>query len=264
MSEPVLIPPGGGEIIGDAPDRRVEILSDHDALHATWSRFAAGRDGADLHVHHHHTDLFFVLDGELTLRLGIDGETVGVPAGTLARMPPDVAHGFRNASDADVRYLNLHAPGREFANFMRALRDGQTPPVAYDQHPPPPAGGRPTTEAVIGGARILRDEGGRRVTLHADTDVVRVAEILCEPGVGSTTSVYRDHLLSLYVLAGEMTLQIGDRELRAQPGAWLQLSPGLAHAVSCTGAAPLRYLDVRAPAVVSQRQLPSSSEQIAR
>src|ERR1700755_2205791 len=96
-----VVPPGGGEVIGDAPDRRVEILSDHDALHATWTRFGPGRDGADLHVHRRHTDLFYVLEGELTMRLGADGEEVGVPAGTLARMPPGGVHGFRNAGSRE-------------------------------------------------------------------------------------------------------------------------------------------------------------------
>lgn len=248
MSEPVVIPPGRGEIIGDAPDRRVEILSDHPALHATWSRFAAGRDGADLHVHHHHTDLFYVLDGELTLRLGVEGEAVQVPAGTLARVPPLVVHGFRNAGAADVRYLNLHAPGRQFANFMRALRDGQPPPETYDQHPPPPGGGRPTTEAVVGGPRLLSDEPGLRVTLLADIEALRAAEVLCDPGVGSTTQAHADHLRSLYVLAGEMTLTIGARELRAEAGTWVGLAPGVPHAVACSGPQPLRYLDLRAPA----------------
>ncbi len=38
-----------------------------------------------------------------------------MPAGTLARVPPDVVHGFRNGSDAELRYLNLHAPGQGFA-----------------------------------------------------------------------------------------------------------------------------------------------------
>ena len=248
MSEPVVIPPGGGEIVGDAPDRRVEILSDHPALHATWSRFAAGRDGADLHVHHHHTDLFYVLDGELTVRLGLAGETIGVPAGTLALVPPDVVHGFRNASHADVRYLNLHAPGREFAAFMRALRDGRAPPAAYDQHPPPPGGGRPTTEAVAGAAETLRDEADLRVTLHADIDAIRVAEVRCDPGVASTTQARPDHVESLYVLAGELALTIGDRRLRAPAGSWLQLPAGIPYAIACTDAGPMRYLDLRTPA----------------
>ena len=247
-SEPIVIPPGGGEIVGDAPDRRVEILCDHGGLHATWSRFAAGRDGADLHVHHHHTDLFWVLDGELTLRLGVDGETVVVPAGTLARVPPDVVHGFRNASDAEVRYLNLHAPGREFANFMRALRDGHAPPSSYDQHPPPDDGGRPTSEAVVGDGEVLADEPGRRVTLHADIAAIRVAEVRCDPGGEPATPADVGFVQSLYVLEGELTLTIGERELSAPAGSWLQLPAAVPHSVAAAGTEPLRYLDLRTPA----------------
>src|SRR4051794_20895857 len=132
MRAPAVIPPGGGEVVGDSPDRRVEILSDHQSLHATWSRFGPGRDGADLHIHRRHTDLFYVLEGELTLRLDREGRTVAVPAGTLVRTPPLIVHGFRNAGDAEVRYLNLHAPGQGFAGF---LRDGRA--ESYDQEPPP-------------------------------------------------------------------------------------------------------------------------------
>jgi hypothetical protein len=54
MDVPAVIPPGGGEVVGDAPNRRVEVLCDDEALHATSSRFGAGRDGADLHVHRRH------------------------------------------------------------------------------------------------------------------------------------------------------------------------------------------------------------------
>jgi hypothetical protein len=39
MGEASIIAGGTGEIIGDAPERRVEILSDHDAAHVTWSRY---------------------------------------------------------------------------------------------------------------------------------------------------------------------------------------------------------------------------------
>src|SRR5918995_2819047 len=152
IAQPIVLASGAGEIVGDAPDRRVEILSDHDALHATWSQFGAHREGADLHVHRRHTDLFYVLEGELTIRLGPEDRPIVVPAGTLARVPPLVVHRFRNGSDADVRYLNLHAPGRRFADYMRAMRDGRA--FSYDQHPPPPDGGRPPSEAVIGGGRV--------------------------------------------------------------------------------------------------------------
>src|SRR3954454_23591748 len=102
-----VVEPGGGEVIGDAPDRRVEILADDAALNATWSRFGPGRDGAELPVHRRHHDCFYVLEGELTLRLGLDGREVALPAGTLARIPPLVVHGFRNGSPRRVRHPTL-------------------------------------------------------------------------------------------------------------------------------------------------------------
>src|SRR3954452_16371900 len=114
MRGPTAIPEGGGEIIGDSADRRVEILSEDDSLHATWSRFGPGRDGADLHIHRHHSDLFYVLAGELTLKLGPDGGEIPAPAASVVRVPPLVVHGFRNAGDVEVRYLNFHAPGEGF------------------------------------------------------------------------------------------------------------------------------------------------------
>jgi mannose-6-phosphate isomerase-like protein (cupin superfamily) len=160
VSEPTVIAAGGGELVGDAPDRRVEILAEHDALHATWSRMGPGRDGADLHVHRRHSDLFYVLDGELTVRLGPAGDEAVAPAGTLVRVPPLVVHGFRNRSAADVRYLNFHAPGRGFASYLRALRDGRR--LVYDQEPPPADGGGPPSDAVFTATGPRASAPGRR------------------------------------------------------------------------------------------------------
>jgi quercetin dioxygenase-like cupin family protein len=229
MGEPIVIAPGAGEVVGDSPDRRVEILSDHDALHATSSRFGPGRDGADLHVHRRHTDIFYVLDGELTVRLGPEDEAVVVPAGTLARVPPLVVHGFRNGSDAELRYLNFHAPGQGFADYLRAIRDGRT--LAYDQEPPPADGGRPATEAVVGGS--------------VDLEEIGIAELRGDPGGPSPPDVEARHVRCFYVLEGELALTAGDRELHAPAGSWVQVPPGLPRALSFPE--PVRYLDVHAP-----------------
>lgn len=246
MSEAVLVPLGGGEIIGDSPDRRVEILSDHETLHATWSRFGPHREGADLHVHRRHTDLFYVLDGALTVGLGIEDEGVVVPAETLARVPPLVVHGFRNGSDAEVRYLNLHAPGRGFADFLRALRDGRT--FSYDQHPPPPDGGRPPTEAVVGGDGFVSDGPGLRVALLADVEEIGISEAWSDPGsLSAPPHVHRRHVESFYVLEGEMTLTAGGRELRAEAGSWVQVPPGVPHTFALAGNRPVRFLNLHTP-----------------
>jgi mannose-6-phosphate isomerase-like protein (cupin superfamily) len=230
VSEPTVIAPRGGEVIGDSDERRVEILTDGDALHATWSRFGPGREGADLHVHRRHTDLFYVLEGELTVRLGLEDEAVVVPKGALARVPPLVVHGFRNGSGAEMRYLNFHAPGVGFADYMRGLRDGR--PVTYDQEPPPAAGVRPAGEAVIG-------EPGLGV--HVDIEAIRIEELRNAPGDATPT----DRRESFYVLEGALVLALGDRELRAATGAWVDVPAGVPHALA--DQQPVRYLSVLTP-----------------
>jgi mannose-6-phosphate isomerase-like protein (cupin superfamily) len=219
----LVIPPREGEVIGDAPDRRVEILSDHDSLHATWSRFGPRRQGANLHIHYHHSDLFYVLAGELTVKLGPDGDETVAPVGTLVRIPPLVVHGFRNGGDAEVRYLNFHAPGQGFADYMRGLSD-------FDQDEPPEDGGRPVSEAgLTNGGGVLCDAEEIAVAERRDGD----------DGV----HVHREHAESLYVLEGELVLAHREREIRAGAGTWLQVPAGVEHAVS--GSA--RYLDVHTP-----------------
>jgi quercetin dioxygenase-like cupin family protein len=235
MSE--LIEAGGGEVVGDSPERRVEIVSDHDALHATWTRYGPRREGADPHIHRLHSDVFYVLEGKLTVRLGAEDETVAVPVGTLVRVPPLVVHGFRNAADAELRYLNFHAPGQRFADFLRALRDGRT--FVYDQEPPPADGGRPASEAVIGGGERVGDD----VVLLADVDEIAIAEL--SGGPSSPAHVHARHVESFYVLEGELALTVGGRELRARAGAWAQIPPGVPHAVSFTE--PSRVLNLHTP-----------------
>ena len=81
VAQPLLLAAGEGEIVGDSEDRRVEILCDLDELCVTWTRFGPGRDGANPHIHRHHTDLFYVLDGELTVGLGADRQETSRPGG---------------------------------------------------------------------------------------------------------------------------------------------------------------------------------------
>jgi mannose-6-phosphate isomerase-like protein (cupin superfamily) len=169
-----------------------------------------------------------------------------VPAGTLARVPPLVVHGFRNGSDAEVRYLNFHAPGQGFAAFMRALRDGRT--LSYDQEPPPPDGGRPTTEAVVGGNEALADRPGLRMVLLADVEEIAISEAWSEPGSPSPPRhLHRRHVESFHVLEGELALTAGDRELRAEPGSWVQVPPGVPHTFFFPGSEPVRFLNLHTP-----------------
>jgi len=159
-----------------------------------------------------------------------------VPAGSLALVPPLVVHGFRNGSDADVRYLNLHAPGRGFADYMRALRDGR--PAAYDQWDPPPDGGRPPTDVIV-----TRDG-----PVLADTAEIAVVRLSCAPGAAPGPAALPGHVVSFYVLAGELTLSGGERDIQAPAGSWAQVPAGVAHAISAAGAEPVHLLSIWTPA----------------
>jgi mannose-6-phosphate isomerase-like protein (cupin superfamily) len=203
------------EVVADRPDRRVEILCERDAMHATRTRLGARRAGTDPHVHHRHNDVFCVLEGELTVRLG-DDETAA-PAGTIVVVPPLVVHAYRNAGDADVVFLNVHAPGTGFAPYLRALRDGA--PHDFDQHAPPADGGRPASEAIVapGGA-------------GAAVDAIAIGEATADATAGDW----------VYVLEGEVGLA-GGEALGA--GSWATLD------ADASAAGPARFLRVRTPGV---------------
>lgn len=126
-----------GETISDRAERNVMILSADDDLTLTWSRYSTGERGPDLHLHHAHTDAFYILTGAMRYEVGEHGErVVDAPAGTLVVVPPLVAHSFHNAQADDVTWLNIHAPDAGFARF---LRTGE----AFDSDDVPlPDGGR--------------------------------------------------------------------------------------------------------------------------
>ena len=187
-----------------------------------------------------------MLDGELTLRLGSADESVALAGGTLARVPPLVIHGFRNDADADVRYLNFHAPGASFAEYLRALRD--TRRFDWDQHPPPEDGGRPATEALLGGEGFVADRPGLRVALLADTEEIGISETWSEPdGPSPPVHLHPRHVESFYVLEGEMTFTAGGQALPAPAGTWVQIPSGVPHSFSFGGDATVRFLNLHTP-----------------
>jgi oxalate decarboxylase/phosphoglucose isomerase-like protein (cupin superfamily) len=64
--------------------------------------------------------MFFVLQGELTMRLGDETSVLG--PGSFVLVPPGTVHTFSNPSDEPVRFLGLMSPGG-FEQYFRDLRD---------------------------------------------------------------------------------------------------------------------------------------------
>jgi quercetin dioxygenase-like cupin family protein len=143
-----------GETITEKERRQVVIVAERPDLTVTWSRYASGEPGPDLHVHREHTDAFYVLEGELTFPVGPGGaERLRVAAGGFVAVPPNVVHTYVNESGADARWLNFHVPDTGFASYLRGLRHGRVP--EFDQFDPPADGGRPAADVIVGEPRDI-------------------------------------------------------------------------------------------------------------
>ncbi len=139
-----LLPAGGGRVVRDTDKSSAVIKAALDELALVEFRYSAGQKGPDRHVHHHHTDAFYVLEGELTVTLG-DGQSQ-LGRGGYALVPPGTPHTFSNPSDSAVRALNLMAPGG-FEQYLKEVAravppDGSPDPQLmaeiasrYDFHP---------------------------------------------------------------------------------------------------------------------------------
>jgi len=127
--------------------REISILVASEGVTITHARCLAGEQVAGPHVHHDHTDAFYVLAGELTFEIGREAKTITVSSGGFVAVPPEVAHSFRNDGDRATRWLTIHAPDGGFAAFMRGIRDGVE--VEWDISAVPAGDGLPASEAIV-------------------------------------------------------------------------------------------------------------------
>ena len=135
------------EQIIDGRARQGSFVIVREGLTITHARYAAGEHVAGRHIHHQHTDAFYVFEGEVIFEIGPEAETITVSAGGFVAAPPGLAHSFRVAESGPARWLTIHAPDGGFAAFMRGLRDGIQ--VEWDIAPVPADGGLPAGQMVI-------------------------------------------------------------------------------------------------------------------
>lgn len=139
--------PAGGEQIIDSPARKGSFVIAREDLTITHARYAAGERVAGRHVHHEHTDAFYILEGEVIFEIGPEAEAITVSAGGFVAASPGLAHSFRVADNGPASWLTIHAPDGGFAAFMRGLRDGIQ--VEWDIAPVPANGGLSADHGII-------------------------------------------------------------------------------------------------------------------
>lgn len=245
MDAPVLLGPGEGEAISEW----LRIKAGRPELVVTESRYEPGRRGPDLHIHRHHVDAFWVLEGRLAFELGPDRDKIEAAAESFVLVPPEVVHTFRNPGPDDAAFLNFHAPGMGFDEY---LRSGYQAP--FDQEDPPRGGGRPASEVILrlpgeGEALALGPVGGSiKVGGRDAIGSLAVMEVAAEPGFpGPVLHRHRAMVDSFYVLGGTLTLHLGGRRVEAGRGCYGVVPPGNDHTFSNPDREPVRVLKVMAP-----------------
>jgi mannose-6-phosphate isomerase-like protein (cupin superfamily) len=143
----VTAPITGGEPLPRTAEREGSILLSRNEITITHARYTAGQQVAGPHIHHKHTDAFYVHESALTFEIGRETKTITVAAGGFLAAPPQVAHSFRTDGDRPARWLTIHAPDGGFAAVIRGVRDGVE--VEWDISPVPADGGLPASHAIV-------------------------------------------------------------------------------------------------------------------
>jgi quercetin dioxygenase-like cupin family protein len=241
---PLLLAPGEGETTTDRAEKTLRILVELDELIVSWFRYSPGEDGPEPHVHYQHTDAFYVLEGQLELMLGAERQIVTATPGTFAAAPPNTVHTFRNSSSADAVFLNLHAPSVGFGELLR----GKT--GVFEQHEPPPDGGRPFADAVLGStddAETLEHEASKHHIL-CDLPQLTAIDMTFQPEFeGVDPHTHPDHVDAFYVLEGQVEFRVGAEPRVAGPETFVAAPPGTVHGFRHAGPEPIRFLNLHAP-----------------
>src|SRR5688572_22843264 len=87
----------------------------------------------------------------------------------------------------------------------------------------------------------------------ADTPRFTFGIIEIAPGRVLEAHVHADEDDAFYILAGELTFTFGDDQTAAPPGTFVLIPPGVAHGFRNDGDAPVRMLNIHAPAGFDRR-----------
>ena len=108
----VLMNPIGGQMVIKAFAQDTGGYTLHENI------LPAGSPGPRPHIHRHHDEAFYVLEGELTMRVG--ARTITAPAGSFVIVPRGVVHQPSNPGAQPIRALLIFSPAGMDSFFAEA------------------------------------------------------------------------------------------------------------------------------------------------
>ena len=91
------------------------------------------------------------------------------------------------------------------------------------------------------------ERSNRVVTIKGDLPEISANEIDFDPSFEIEPHLHDDQVDSFYVLEGEVEFTLADRVVRAVPGTWVSVPPGVVHGFRNPGPGRARFLNVHTP-----------------
>jgi mannose-6-phosphate isomerase-like protein (cupin superfamily) len=227
------------------PGYRAQIVAQLESALFIASTIEEGGAGPGLH-YHHSDQLYFLLRGNMCVRLGDDVHRIG--PSTLVHIPAGVAHCNWNEGPGPETHLEViipcPEPGRPIANPVE--RPGDVPADRRAM-----ANG---TVTAIDRNRLGEPLPGFRVAALADPGigmdrmVVNYAEVA--PGSGGPGTHVHEFDQSYFVLDGELSVDVGLQHHVVGPNTLVLLPAGVPHQQRNDGAATERHLTFLTPAPI--------------
>ncbi|HEU0075549.1 MAG TPA: cupin domain-containing protein [Dehalococcoidia bacterium] len=123
LSNQIVLMPGQGKHI-DVPGHPIEFKATSGDTRGAYA-LIEGRvtgDGPPQHVHQHEEEAFYILEGELNVKLG--DETVNAKPGAFILVPRGTTHTFWNAGSTPAKLLVLFSPGGFEDYFAEVVGEG--------------------------------------------------------------------------------------------------------------------------------------------
>jgi mannose-6-phosphate isomerase-like protein (cupin superfamily) len=135
-SEGLFVGPDDGQALSNPVGGRMLVKLREDDTGGSYSVhenvIPAGSPGPLPHIHHEHEETFYVLEGELTVRVGERRFTA--PVGSFVVIPRGVVHQPSNPATEPMRVLLIFSPaGME--HFFEEAAEGRIPLQAVPTDP---------------------------------------------------------------------------------------------------------------------------------
>ena len=138
----LFVGPNDGKALMNPIGGRMVIKASDQATGGSYSLheniLPAGSPGPRPHIHRHHEESFYVLEGELTMHVGT--RTITAPVGSFIVVPRGVVHQPSNPGTQPTRVLLIFSPAGMDGFFVEAAERRiplQAPPNASVAHAVP-------------------------------------------------------------------------------------------------------------------------------